>query len=116
VRKIRDSEGGGDGHIRGVTTGRHQHTSHALLIMPGVEGPPAIFEIHLKPRAEVHGRRGGRHTDIAQLSCGVASGNIPGATERDSKMLKIPAEAEAFREHVQSRLCWASVLISEANF
>jgi hypothetical protein len=32
VRKIRDSEVGGDGPDRGVTTGRHQHTSHALLI------------------------------------------------------------------------------------
>jgi hypothetical protein len=99
-----------------VTTGRHQHTSHPLLVMPGVEGPSATFEIRLKPRFEVHGRRGRAHTDIAQVYCGVASGNIKGATERGSKMLKIPADSEAFREHVHGRPCWASALISEANF
>ena len=65
VRQIRHPKRSCDGDVRGVTPGGHQYTAIAGVVMTRVESPPTIFEVHFKPRAEVHGRRGGRHTDIA---------------------------------------------------
>ena len=65
VRQVRHPKRSRDGNVRGVTPGGHQHTAIAGVVMTRVEGPPTIFEVHFKPRAEVHGGWGGWHTDIA---------------------------------------------------
>ena len=40
--EVRYTKRGRDGNVRVVTTGRDQRGSHSLLVMPRIEGPPAI--------------------------------------------------------------------------
>ena len=44
------------------------------------------------------------YADVAQISRGIAGGNVKGATERDCQMLKIAAHAGALGKDIQSRL------------
>src|ERR1700674_553205 len=84
--------------------------------MTRVESPPTIFEVHFKPRAEVHGGRGGRHTDIPQITGGITRGNMQGAAQSDREMLKIPANSKTLRINIQCSFRGTRVLIPEANF
>jgi hypothetical protein len=44
----------------------NQDASNPRLVVAGVKSPPAIFQINLKPGAEVHDSRDG-DTDVAQI-------------------------------------------------
>lgn len=43
----------------------HQYPPYAQLVVPGIEGPPAIVEIGLKPCAEIHWSVRRRNADVA---------------------------------------------------
>ncbi len=104
---------GGDGYIRGVAACGHEDAADAWLIVAGVERPPAVVEVNFEPGAEVHGRCGGRHTDIAQISCGVTRGNIQRAAESHREMLEIAANSKALGVDIQGGFGGAGVLIPE---
>src|SRR5450631_650975 len=46
---------GSDGNVCRVAPCRHQHASDPRHVVSRIESPPAIFEIHFEPCAEVHG-------------------------------------------------------------
>src|ERR1035438_9633900 len=62
------AEGGGDGYVGCVASSGHQYAADARMIVAGVEGPPAIFEIGFEPGAEIHRGLRDRDADIAQVS------------------------------------------------
>src|ERR1039458_7932138 len=70
------SERCGDCNVGGVTARGHQHAPDAGDIIPRIESPPAAFEVHLEPGAEVHGGVGERNRDVSQISSRVARWNI----------------------------------------
>jgi len=51
-------------YVGGVAAGGHEHASDARLVVAGVKGPPAVFEINFEPCAEVHDAGDG-HADVA---------------------------------------------------
>ena len=83
--------------------------------MAGVKRPPAVLQIHFEPGAEIHGRGPFRHTDIAQVSGGIAGGNIQRAAESDGQMLEIAADSGALGENVQGRLRRTRVLVAKRH-
>jgi hypothetical protein len=64
VRQVGHAERCGYGHVGSVAACGHEHPSDARLIVAGVEGPPAVFEINFEPGAEVHDAGDG-HADVA---------------------------------------------------
>src|SRR5580698_6831024 len=70
------SERSGDRHVCGVAPGRNENPPNPWRVVPCVKGPPTIFQVHFEPGAEVHRRRRNRHTNIAEISGGIARRNI----------------------------------------
>src|ERR1700691_2178664 len=89
-----------DGYVGGIAAGCHEHSPQPRMIVTRVKGPPTVFEVRFKPGTEVHRIRRGGNSDVAQISGGIACGNIQSATHRHRKMLEIATDAEAFGKHV----------------
>ena len=71
------------------------------VIVARVESPPAILEIDLKPRAEIHRPGEAGQADVAEVAGGVARGNVHGAAEGDGQVLEVAAYADALRVDVE---------------
>ena len=95
ARQLRWSEGGGYRDIGRVSAARHDNSPDARTIMAGVEREPAAGEEDLEPGAKIHRRGILGHTDIPEIARAVAGGNIHAATQRHSKVGKVPADADA---------------------
>src|SRR3954462_10943140 len=111
--QVRDTERCRNGHIRSVSSGRHQHPPYAWLDVASIKRPPTILQIDFEPGAEIHGGGLFRNSDIAEISGGVASGNVEGAAESDGQVLKIAADTSALGEDIQRRLRRTGVLVAE---
>jgi len=109
------AEGCGNGYVCCVAAGGHENPANAGLVVAGVEGPPATFEVDLEPGAEVHGKDYG-NANVSQIAGGVACRDVEGAAEGDCEVLEVAADADAFREDVESRLGGPRVLIVEPYF
>ena len=53
--------------------------------------------------------------DVSELACRVTSGDLLCPRERDSQMLEIATDADAFREHVHGRFCRTCCAVIEAD-
>src|SRR5687768_11509054 len=107
------AEIGGDRYIGRIPPPRHQDASDPRLVVPGVECVPLTRKIHLEPSAEVHRRRIGRNTDVAEIAGAVACRNIHATAKRDGKVREIPADAQTLVVSVPCRSRGAGVLVSE---
>src|SRR5271166_1649505 len=115
ARQVRRAKGGCDGYVRGVTASRNQHSSNARGVIAGIENPPLIVEIRLKPGAEIH-RKHQRNADVAEVSGGVACRNVQGAAEGDGQMLIIAAHANTVGENVERRARRTRMVVAEPHF
>src|SRR5271156_5968388 len=85
------------------------------MVVPSVDGPPAVLQINLKPGAEVHGRIGWRDPNIAQIPGNVARGYVHGPAKGHCQVLKVPADADPLGKDIQSSLGRSGVLIAESD-
>ena len=79
--------------------------------MASIEGPPTIFQVHLKPGTEIHGRRRSGYTNIAEIPGGVARRNVHAAAKTDCEVLEVAADALPFPKDIQSGFGRARELI-----
>ena len=85
------------------------------MIVAGIAGPPASAEVDFEPRAEIHGRRSGRNTDISEIAGGVASGHVEGAAKRNREVLEIAADTALLDRNVHRRLERVGVVVAERD-
>ena len=116
MSKPGSSEGGCDRAVSGVAAGGHQNSSDAPNVVPGVEGPPPISQVNLKPGAEVHGAGGNDYSDIAEVSGCVAGWNVQGTAKCDREMLKVSADPDTLGIDTQCGANGTGKLISEGDF
>jgi hypothetical protein len=65
-------------------------------VVPGIESKPAAVQEHLEPSAEIHRRRVLGNADVAQVARAVSSGDVHAATQRNSQMREVAADADLF--------------------
>src|SRR5689334_16830975 len=109
------AERGCNRDVRGVAAHRHHHPTDSWLVVPCIEGPPAVLQIHFEPGAEIHLIRRWGNADISQIAGDITRRNIQAATKRDCQMLKIPAHPESFCINIQSRLGRPRKVVAERN-
>src|ERR1019366_3879305 len=112
VAQVGTAERGGERYVRGIAARSHQHSADAGYIVAGIEGPPAVLEVNLKPRAEVHGAAG-RHSNVSQITGGIPGRDVQGAAKGDGEMLKVAADTHALGKHIEGRLGGPSLAVIE---
>ena len=95
AHQLRGSEGGGYSDIGRVSAARHDNSPDARMVMAGIEREPAAVEENLEPSAKIHRCGILGHANLAEITRTVAGGNIHAATQRYSKMGKVPADPDA---------------------
>ena len=78
-------------HVAGIASPRDDDATDARLIVARIERKPPSPEINLEPGVEVHGRRIGRHPDVAEITVHVARRNVHAAAERHGEMGEVTA-------------------------
>ena len=90
-----------------------------------IQGLPTWYEVRVTEKGWL-GRRGGVDlmvamnpqtwdADVAEISGGIAGGNVEGAAERDGQVLEVATNSSAFSENIQRRLRRARVLVAERH-
>lgn len=92
------AEGHADGYVRGIPTSRNQYTAKPRCVIARIKRVPGATDVGLKPGRKILRLLRGRKPDIAYITGAIASRNIQTATERNSQMGVIPADASLFVE------------------
>jgi hypothetical protein len=109
------AERGYDRDVGGIASARHQDAADARLVMTRIERVPTAAEIDLKPSAEIHRRRIGRYTDVAEIARAIARRNVQATAERDRKVGEIPTHPAPLGKCVPRGLGRTRMLITERN-
>src|SRR6516164_4990132 len=115
ARERTRSEGSNDCHIGGIATARHQNAPDTRRVVASIERVPAPAEIDLKPGAEIHRIRIGRHANVAKITGAIARRNVHAAAQGDCEMGKISTDATAFHMCIPRRLGRIRMLIAECK-
>src|SRR5271154_372382 len=94
AHEIGDAEGGRHGDVGGVAAAPHDNAADARMIVTCVFRVPAPSEKDLEPGAEIHGINIDRNSDVAEIACAVARGNVHASAKRDREMGEVPADAD----------------------
>jgi hypothetical protein len=73
------------------------------MIVSRVKRNPPPFEIHLKPRAKIHGRRVRRNSDVAEIAGTVSSRNVHAAAQCDREMRKVTTHTDLLTVCIKRR-------------
>jgi hypothetical protein len=74
-----------------VSSSRDDDATNSRMVVPRIERVPPVAKKDLKPRAEVHRGRISWHTDITEIACAIASGNVHAAAETNGQMGEVTA-------------------------
>ena len=86
--------------IERVTAAPDEHAAGAPGVVAGIERVPAIADIRLEPRDEIHRLLERRHIDVGQVSKAVARRNVEPTKECDRKMGEVAADTCALEVDV----------------
>ena len=90
-------------HIGGVPAARDRHVTLAPRVVPRIEGPPPIADVHLNPGVEVHRCRQWRHVQVRQVATDIAGRNVQRPAQRDHQVGEVAAHSVAGLEGVLRR-------------
>src|SRR5215212_9564834 len=90
------AERSGDRDVGRIPPTRHEDPADPRNVVARVERIPAVAEINLHPRAEIH-LAVHRHADIAEVTGAVARGYVHAAAERNRKMREVTADTLTLR-------------------
>src|SRR5580692_5756648 len=57
-----------DRDVRGIAPRGHQYPANARRVMAGIASPPAVFQKHFEPGAEIHGTRYRWNPNVAKVT------------------------------------------------
>ena len=108
-------EGAQEGHIGGIAAAGNQHPAGARDVVPCIEDMPAVFEKHLKPGGEIHGRLAYGDAGVAEVAGAVAGGDIEAAAEGDGQVGEIAAHPRAIAQGVAGALLRGHRVVVETD-
>ena len=79
------------------------------------KGPPTVFQVGLEPCAEIHRARRWWNADVSQIPRSVTCRNVKRATEADGEVLKVAADSDALRVHIQRSAGRTRKLVAERH-
>lgn len=88
-------------HVPCIESAADGDSPNPATIMPGIEGVPPLTQINLKPGAEIHRSRHGRHPDISQITGHIAGGDVHAPAKRDRQMREIAAYTDSLAEGIK---------------
>src|SRR6201996_4922802 len=114
AKKMRP-EGLNHGNIHRIAAAVEGNPSDLLDVVTGVEHVPAVADRGLEPGVEVHRRRVGGDSDIADIPIAIAGWDIKAPVERDGEGGEIPAHAQALVEGLEGRARLACKRVTEGQ-
>src|SRR3984893_3393802 len=102
-------------NIRRIAAAGDQHAADAGDVVARIKGVPGATEVGFEPGCEIHRRVRDRHADIAKITRAVSRRDVHAATEGDSEVSIVPADAGAIAVSLPGRPGGARVFIAEGN-
>ena len=102
-------------YVCGIATVGDKDPTDPQAVVAGVEGVPAVAEIHFHPGREITGCVRQRQTDVAHIAVAVARWNVQAAAERDRQMRVVATDTPLLFKDVEGCPGRSCMLVSERN-